>query len=101
MGFLKKLSNLFTAPPRAQENVYPVTVKCKRCGEVIRARINLFNDLSSDITEDGQPVYYCRKMLIGESGQCFQRVEVILKFDAKRKLLDREIIGGEFMVEPA
>ena len=45
--------------------------------------------------EGETPVYICRKVLIG-SGHCYQQVEVSLKFDANRKLLDRQISGGEF-----
>ena len=35
-------------------------------------------------------------MLVGGTG-CFQRIEVELTFDKYRKLLDRQISGGEFI----
>lgn len=97
MNFLKKLSNLFSSPARPNEAVHWITVKCNRCGDEIRARINLYNDLSIEYNESSEPVYYCRKMLMSENGQCFQRVEVELKFDSKRKLLSRTISGGQFI----
>ena len=97
MSILKKLSNLFSTPARPDDSAYWITVKCNRCGEIIRTRINLYNDLSADYTESGEPVYYCRKMLMSEGGRCFQRVEVELKFDAKRQLLSRDISGGTFV----
>lgn len=97
MGILKKLSKLFFAPARQADIWYPVIVKCRRCGQVIQARVNMHNDLSIEYGETGETTYICRKMLMGEDGLCFQRVEVTLRFDVNRKLLNREITGGEFV----
>ncbi len=98
MSFLKNLGKLFSSSDRQDENAYWVAVKCHRCGEVIRTRINLNNDLSIDYGEEGgATTYFCRKMLMGESGICFQRIEIELTFDANRKLLNREITGGIFV----
>jgi len=73
-----------------------VVVKCNRCGEVIRARVNLYHDLSMEFDETGKPIYFCRKVLIGEK-HCFQRIEVELTYDANRRLLRKEINGGQFV----
>lgn len=96
MSFFKKLSNIFSSSTNA--NAYWLAVQCKRCGEVIRARINLNNDLSLDYDQDDRATYFCRKMLIGE-GRCFQRIEVELTFDENRRLIDRQITGGKFVDE--
>jgi hypothetical protein len=72
-------------------------VRCQRCGEVLKARIDLRNELSIEYDGDGRPAgYSCRKVLIG-SGRCFQAIEVILRFDAQRRLVSREVSGGEFV----
>ena len=97
MSFLKKLSQFFSTPARPDDSAYWITVKCNRCGETIHTRINLYNDLSADYSESGEPVYICRKMLMSEGGRCFQRVEVELKYSAKRQLLSRDISGGSFV----
>jgi hypothetical protein len=93
MGFLKKL---FTggAPAQSRSDFYPFAVTCNRCGEVIEGRVNLSNDLSADY-ENGD-VYHVRKVLMG-SGRCFQQVEVELKFDASRNLLEKHVQGGRFV----
>ena len=96
MGFFKKLSRLFFAPAQPSEAAYWIVVKCNRCGETIRSRINLYNDLSLEYTDAGEAVYFCHKMLMGESGRCFQRIDIELTFDAGRNLLNREITGGQF-----
>jgi len=96
MGILKKLTDLL-APRPGQAPVYWVTARCRRCGEVIRARVDLRNELSREYGEDGgEMTYICRKTLMG-SGLCFQRVEVFLRFDERHHLLEREIQGGEFV----
>jgi len=94
MSFFKKIGNFFSSKSGAPMG--SITVKCNRCGELIQARVNLYNDLSLEYDEEGKGIYFCRKVLIGE-GRCFQRVEVELTYDANRKLLSREITGGQFI----
>ena len=99
MSFLKKLSNLFASSGASNDPSYWITVKCDRCGEIIRARIDLHNDLSinyGDKEED--TTYFCRKMLMG-SQHCYQQILVELTFDAGRKLAQEEIHGGKFIEE--
>lgn len=93
MGFLKKLFG--STPARHEKRYYTFNVKCKRCGETITGRIDLDNDLSVEY-EEGGDVFYARKVLMGEN-KCFQRVEVNLKFNAERQVIEKEIIGGEFI----
>jgi hypothetical protein len=96
MGIFKKMGDLFKSSGRVERNELWVTVKCRRCGEVIRGRIDMRNELSLDYDEDGKMRYVCRKVLIGDQ-RCFQPVEVVLTFDADRRLVDRQITGGEFV----
>lgn len=97
MGFLQKLSKLFTPAP--YDRNYYIYVQCSRCGEKIQARVDLSNDLSPEYeSTDDASQYYCRKVLIGEK-RCFQPIEVILKFDAQRRLIDSAITGGKFLSE--
>ncbi len=92
MSFLKKI---FTAPASPASNFYSFAVKCNRCGEIIEGRINLYNDLSVEY-EGNKNEYSVRKVLMG-SGRCFQQIEVELKFDEPRKLLEKHVTGGQFV----
>ena len=98
MGFFKKLSGFFTAPAPGGSTFW-IAVECARCREIIRARINLFNDLSANF-DDNEKIssYVCRKVLIGQQ-HCYQQIEVSLTFDAKRKLIEQKIQGGKFVEE--
>ena len=100
MGFLKKFSDyLSSSGSEKGTNALWVVVKCSRCGEIIRTRVDLRNDLSIDYSaQSGAAQYFCRKTLIGES-RCFQRVDVSLTFDKDRHLVDRSITGGDFVDE--
>ena len=100
MGFLKKLANLFMpSAGGANPYAYWVEVQCNRCGEVVRARVDLRNDLSPEFDAGDVPVsYYCRKVLIGEK-QCFNQIELVMKFDSKRKLIDQTVSGGKLVEE--
>jgi hypothetical protein len=76
-------------------------LKCDHCGENLRGRVDLFNDLSIQYA-DGNKVknYYCRKVIIGSSG-CYKPIEVKLTFDKNKKILEKEISGGEFITKEA
>ena len=92
MGFLK---NLFgSGSSTSQNRNYTFKVKCDRCGEVIEGRVDLNNDLSVEY-EGNESVYFGRKVLMG-SGRCFQQIEVELKFNASKQLLEKNITGGSF-----
>jgi hypothetical protein len=96
-GLIKKLSNMFSPSKDHDPQGYRIYVSCNRCGEKISTRVDLSNDLSPDYGDEGKAIiYYCRKVLMGQK-MCFQRVEVHLKFNEARQLLEREISGGKFI----
>ena len=92
MGFLDSMKSLLGGGEGQDKTGYHVYVRCNRCGEAIKARIDMRNDLSR-LEEGG---FVVRKTLVG-SQRCFERVEVTLTFDENRKLVDREIVRGEFI----
>ena len=91
MDFLKKLFSGASLAP--QSTFHPFAVKCNRCGEVIESHINLNNDLS---LEDDGSGYFTRKTLTG-NGKCFQRIEVEMKFEASKQLIEKHAQGGTFV----
>ncbi len=99
MGLLKKISAWFGSAEGSDDRSYWIYTRCNRCGEKIRARIDLQNDLTPRYDE-AQMTYYCRKVLIGE-GRCFQKIEVLLTFDPQRRLSDQQISGGELITKEA
>ncbi len=95
MGLFDKLAKLFQ-PQTADYSLW-VKVKCNRCGEELSTRVNLANDLSSNYSDSpNSSTYFCRKVIVGDH-LCFQKIEVQLNFDSRRKLTAREISGGEFI----
>ncbi|MGC8877898.1 MAG: hypothetical protein ACP5R2_01580 [Anaerolineae bacterium] len=92
MGFLDSLRGLFAGTGTTSGGGYYIYVRCNRCGEALRTRVNLQNDLS----ESDAGGYVLNKTLVG-SGRCFERIEVHLEFNPARQLTGREISGGEFI----
>ncbi len=94
---LRKIFSAFRNPAQYRTPLYPISVRCSRCGEVISARVNLHHDLSLlDEAGPGGSAYLSRKTLVG-SGRCFQRIEVELYFNRDRRLVYHEIRGGELL----
>ena len=98
MGVFKRLSKIFQSPGDADVAGYWVYVRCNKCSETLKTRINLKHDLSVDYEGSHGQSYFTRKTIVGSSG-CFQRIEIELTFNTQRKLVDREISGGLFIDE--
>ena len=98
MDFIRRISSLFGGDAKDnKDSSFWIAVQCDRCGEVIRTRIDRSNDLSAEYGEgESETAYFCRKVLIGKQG-CFMPIEVILRFDAKRILIEQQITGGKFV----
>jgi len=92
MGFLKKLFS--SEPVKPDKHYYTFNVKCNRCGEIIEGRVDLDNDLSLDY-EDDHEVFHVRKGLVGNN-RCFQQIEVEMKFNSSRELIEQDVRGGVF-----
>ena len=107
MNIFKRMFS--SRPDPADKKYYIFHVKCRRCGEIIEGRVDLEHNLSEEYEDDNR-FFYCRKVLMGagsnlsSSGSgiipCYQQIEVGLKFDEKKLLLERRIeAGGDFVEE--
>jgi hypothetical protein len=91
MNFLQKL---FSSSKPAG-HYYRFEIKCQHCGEILEGRVDLYNDPSLEFEGDRE-FYFCRKVLIG-SGPCYRPIEATFKFDENRKLVERQVSGGQFV----
>jgi hypothetical protein len=90
--YIKRLVN-----PPVPADEYWFSVRCARCGEELRVRVDLRNELS---LQDGDPErprrLYCRKVIIGQR-RCYQPIEAQLYFSLDYTLVEHSISGGEFV----
>ena len=99
MSFLKKLSKLFTGTATRRAEVYWLYARCSRCGEKIRSRVDMANDISINYGDrESETTYFTRKVLVGEQ-RCYQSIEVELTFNQNKQIINRQIKGGEFISE--
>lgn len=97
MNLLGKLIDRIRAAGEEDTSAYWLYVKCDHCGEKLRTRVDLYNDLSIHYSETGgSNTFFCRKAIIG-SERCFSPIEIELTFDHQRSLVDRKIRGGQFI----
>lgn len=94
MGFFDSLKSIFApgGSPKRGDNGYWIYVRCHRCGDGIKTRL----DLQHSLNPDDQGGYLVRKTLVGNQ-LCFERVEVTLRFDANHRLVDQEASGGDII----
>ena len=98
MSFLKRLGKIFSSPPPRTGRALYLYVQCSKCGEKLRARVDVWNELTPEYEDksDDAVSYQCRKVLVGEN-RCFQPIELRLKFDKSHRLIDKKILGGKFI----
>jgi len=97
VAWLKNVGSSLAGSAPGSAAPFVLRVQCNRCGEILEVRMNIYNDVSAEFDEYGNPSgYSCRKILQG-SGRCFQPIEVRLTFDARRRLLNTEILGGRLL----
>jgi hypothetical protein len=83
-------------------HAFSLIVRCGKCGELIRVRIDKDNELQAeygdDAAEGDHPTgYVLRKEIVGAN--CQNLIHFTLRFDANQRLCELSIEGGEF-VEP-
>ena len=73
-------------------------VQCARCGEKLRARVDIWNELTPEFDGESETAtsFHCRKVLIGEN-KCYQPIELRLNFDKNHRLVEKTILGGKFV----
>jgi hypothetical protein len=101
MDILKKLSKVLSSSPRPRtERALYLYVVCNKCGENLRARVDVWNDLTPEYEENREDAasYHCRKVLVGDK-KCYQPIELQLKFDKNHNLIDQQIYGGKYIEE--
>jgi hypothetical protein len=98
MGILKKLNKILSSPPPKTDRAMYLYVQCNKCGEKLRARVDVWNELTPeyDGKSDNAVSYHCRKVLVGEN-KCYQPIELRLKFDKNHKLIEQTIMGGKYI----
>jgi hypothetical protein len=100
MSIFDKLRKLIVSPTTKNDRILYLHVQCGRCGEKMRARVDLWNELSPEYDEkSNDPAgFFCRKVLVGERG-CYQPIELQLRFDKQHNLVDQRILGGKYIDE--
>lgn len=92
MNFLK---NLFSGGPKAPEDrALYIYVRPKRCEEIVKVRIDTYNDLSRSDDGDG---FFVRKT--ARAIRCPFPAEVTLTFDKNRRIVESEVTDGELVEE--
>ncbi len=99
MGFLDSMKSLFGEGGKGRDEAgYWIYVRCNRCGELIKTRL----DLNNNLTPHDEGGFIARKTLVGDGSKlCFERIEVSLTFNQHRQLVDQEITRGEFITAEA
>jgi hypothetical protein len=97
MALWDSVKRLFGGPSGDGDDGIYLYVRCDRCGDQVRVRINPRSELLQefDPASDRVSGYAVRKVAIDQ--RCFRPIEIQLRFDAGRRELERHIEGGTFI----
>ena len=79
--------------PRDPDGIY-LYVRCGRCGTPLQVRADRRFDLLRDLDEGG---YVLHKEMM--DSKCFSLMYATVRFDDDKRIVSREIEGGEFITE--
>jgi hypothetical protein len=81
----------------ARDDAFYYYVRCNKCGEHIRVRVDRVNDLAQDFEgESDHPTgYVANKGVVGK--KCFRVINLSIRYDSRRKEASRSIDGGTFI----
>jgi hypothetical protein len=76
-------------------------IQCKRCKDVVRVRVNMANDLQQEYVENADDVagYGLTKGIV--DSKCFRPMTLTMRFDRRRRELERSVEGGELVDQAA
>jgi hypothetical protein len=79
------------------DNAFYYYVRCARCREVIRVRVDRANDLAAEFdgNRDSPTGYTVSKGVVGK--KCFRTITLTVLYDGNRRESERSIDGGEFV----
>lgn len=97
-GFLENLKKFFTIPAAGSEPGFiTFTVRCKRCGEEITAKVRRESDISRLFEGEGPAgaEFFLRKEILGK--KCNNLIHIEVYFGPGYNIISKEISGGEFV----
>ena len=98
MGLFDGLRRLFGGSRTSADHGVYYYVRCTKCGEKIRFRVDLRWDLAPHYEGDDQASSFSvTKHIVGQ--KCFRPIEVTLDFDRNRKETGNSVKGGELITE--
>jgi hypothetical protein len=94
----RALQNLFKGGSRDGEDggIY-YYVRCSRCAEAIRVRVDRANDLAQEFEDGGDHPsgYIATKGVVGK--KCFRTMSLTIRYDRGRREAGRSVDGADFI----
>ena len=102
MGILDSIKALFTSGPGrgadSDGRALYFYVRCNACGEQIRVRVDMYNDLAAEYdSKERVSGYVLNKDILGS--KCFKLMRMHLQLDPSRRLVNKSVENGTFITK--
>ncbi len=95
MGLLDGLRSFFSDVSSGEVYVIYIYVRCQRCGEVIRLRMDRRFDLEQEFGETLVTGFVANKDILGR--KCPNLIRVHIEYDSSYRPRTKDIEGGQFI----
>ncbi|MCL4534165.1 MAG: hypothetical protein M1370_03270 [Bacteroidetes bacterium] len=95
MGFLDGLRSLFTGLSSGDMYAMYIYVRCQRCGEKVRLRMDRRFDLEQEFGENLVTGYVANKDILGRN--CPNLIRVHIEYDQNFRPRTQEVHGGQLI----
>ncbi|HEX2987160.1 MAG TPA: hypothetical protein VHS06_03210 [Chloroflexota bacterium] len=95
MGLLDRVRSFFSDVSSGEVYVMYIYIRCKRCGEPIRLRMDRRFDLELEFGETLVSGFVANKDILGR--KCSNLIRVHVEYDSSHRQKNRDIEGGQFI----
>ncbi|HOB90541.1 MAG: hypothetical protein WBH35_08240 [Bacillota bacterium] len=102
-GLLRRIADWISGSasqkePKVGANEVPVYLRCGICGKAVMLRLRKTSEIQRNYDRENHPncEYYVQKVVADGNSRCPNRMNVVIEFDERYRIVRQKIIEGRF-----
>ncbi len=95
MGFIDFFKKILNG--RKRDNLLKIFLRDKKCGQKLKVLLRKSYDIQRVYNDNEEAAFMINKVIVCDN--CFNKINISIKFDKKYNIISREITGGEYISE--
>lgn len=101
-GLFKRIAHVFSGSGSGNElgigpNEVPVYIRCGVCGQTVMLRLRKSSEIQRNYDREHHPncEFYVQKTVVDSNSRCFNRMNVLVEFDERYRIVNQKITEGK------